>query len=81
MMVENTAGGGGDTHRPSTLRACRLLAGHTQQQLAELAGIDRRTLGALEAERSRPQLKTAQRLAECLQLDVATLFPPSGERG
>jgi transcriptional regulator with XRE-family HTH domain len=61
-----------------------LLEGWSQQALAERAGIDRRTLGALEAGSSSPQLRTAEALAEALALEVAALFPgevPNGHSG
>ena len=49
------------------------------EALADLAEIDRRTLGALEAGRTRPQLRTALALSSALGYDdVRVLFGESG---
>jgi DNA-binding XRE family transcriptional regulator len=55
-----------------------MLAGWTKKALAEHAGIDRRTLGAIEAGRSQPQLSTAQKLAASLNMELEALFPSIG---
>jgi len=60
---------------PSHLRRIRLLQGRSQAEVADAAGISRTTLVSLEAERSQPQLGTAQALAACLGEPVEVLFP------
>jgi len=71
--------------RLSHLARVRVLAGHTQQSLADSAGISKRTVVYLEAGTHRPSLATAFRLANALgHQDVRVLFPdfttsPRGE--
>jgi transcriptional regulator with XRE-family HTH domain len=49
--------------------------GLSQQELAEMAGISRPALGALERGESAPRLKTLASLASALEVDPGTLFP------
>lgn len=62
---------------PSQLRARRLLVGLTAAEVAERAGISRRTLTNLELGRARPQPRTALAIARALGVDqdVRVLFP------
>src|SRR5436190_15813359 len=53
------------------LRRYRLAAGLTQQTLAERAGISARGVQVLEQGKTRPQRKTAQRLAAALPISRA----------
>ncbi|WP_273939998.1 helix-turn-helix domain-containing protein [Kutzneria chonburiensis] len=56
------------------LRACRLRAGLTQEELAELAGLSTDAIGLLErGERRRPQRHTVDRLTSALDLTGAAL--------
>src|SRR5262245_3933840 len=55
-----------------TLRTCRLLAGLSQEELAERAGISARAVSDLERGlRKRPHPETLRLLAEALQLSEA----------
>ena len=58
----------------SALRAARLARSLSQQQLAELAGVSRQAVAALEAGRSDPSLRVALVIAEALALSVEELF-------
>jgi putative transcriptional regulator len=60
-----------------SLRIARVAADLTQAELAELAGVTRQTIGALEAGGS-PRMNTAQALADALGVPVAELFPSGG---
>jgi DNA-binding XRE family transcriptional regulator len=60
---------------PGDLKRIRLLVGYSQRALAESAGISRRALIALEAERAQPRLETAQRLSDVLEVDIGVIFP------
>lgn len=59
------------------VREQRLLLGLSQTELAELAGVTRQTLGAIEAERHSPNVDAAMRIARALGAPVETLFAPS----
>jgi DNA-binding XRE family transcriptional regulator len=61
-------------HPPSQIKRARLVSGWSQKALSEAAGIDRHTLAALEAGRTRPQLKTAEALARVLGQSIQTIF-------
>lgn len=62
----------------STIREVRLAAGLSQQALAELVGISRQALSALEASRAVPGTDVALRLARALGCTVETLFSDPG---
>ncbi len=47
----------------------------TQQEVADLTGIDRRQISRLEAGNHRPQFKTLQKLASGFGIKVADFFP------
>lgn len=55
------------------LRLLRQAAGLSQEQLADLAGIDRNYVGKLEREENSPTLDTLEVLALGLQIDVELL--------
>ena len=59
------------------VREQRLLLGLGQTELAELAGVTRQTLGAIEAERHSPSVDAAMRIARALGVSVETLFAAS----
>src|SRR5438132_1149967 len=62
----------------SLLRDLRLAAGLTQERLAELAGLGRRTIQSLERGEGLPQRASARRLAGALALapaDDALVLP------
>ena len=68
-------GAGGALHDAgSALRATRLQRALSQQQLAELAGVSRQAVAALERGRSEPSLRVAFVIADALATSVEELF-------
>lgn len=59
------------------LRLLRQSAGLSQEQVADLAGLDRNYIGKLEREESSPTLDTLEVLALALQIDVEILISRS----
>jgi transcriptional regulator with XRE-family HTH domain len=55
----------------SRIREARKAKGLTQEQLAELTGLDRVAVGYLEQGRRAPRLKTLHTLADKLDVDVS----------
>jgi transcriptional regulator with XRE-family HTH domain len=53
----------------------RTRMGVTQVQLAALAGMDPATLNRIEQGKANPNLKTIERLADALGVEVADFFP------
>ena len=58
------------------VRGLRLERGLTQVQLAELAGVSRQLVGAVEADRHLPRVDAAVRLAAALSTTVEELLAP-----
>ena len=58
------------------VRGLRLERGLTQVQLAELAGVSRQLVGAVEADRHLPRVDAAVRLAGALSTTVEQLLAP-----
>jgi transcriptional regulator with XRE-family HTH domain len=58
------------------VRGLRLARGLTQVQLAELAGVSRQLVGAVEADRHLPRVDAAVRLAAALTTSVEELLAP-----
>jgi transcriptional regulator with XRE-family HTH domain len=56
------------------LRLLRQATGLSQEQLADLAGLDRNYVGKLEREENSPTVDTLEVLALALQLDVEILI-------
>lgn len=56
------------------LRLLRRDAGLSQEQLADLAGLDRNYVGKLEREENAPTVDTLEALAAALQIDVELLL-------
>jgi len=56
------------------VRLARIDAGLTQSQLADLAGVSRTAITAIEADRLTPSVRIALSIARALNVDVATLF-------
>lgn len=56
------------------LREERLRRGLSQTQLAEMAGVSRQLVGAVEAGRHLPRVDAALGLAQALSVDIAELF-------
>ncbi|UCI10555.1 helix-turn-helix domain-containing protein [Mesorhizobium sp. B1-1-8] len=56
------------------LRLLRQSANLSQEQLADLAGLDRNYIGKLEREESSPTLDTVEMLALALQVEVEVLI-------
>lgn len=67
------------------LRLLRNAAGLTQDQLAELAGLDRNYIGKLEREENSPTVDTLESIAIALQINVELLIkrdlPPDHRSG
>jgi DNA-binding XRE family transcriptional regulator len=59
----------------SHLARCRWLAGLTQRELAELAGVGRASIVRAESGASVPSLQTATRIANVLGEPITALFP------
>lgn len=57
------------------LRRSRLIAGMTQQDLADKAGYCRQTISMIETGRQKPGIRTAKALAEILDIDWWELYP------
>jgi putative transcriptional regulator len=58
----------------NTLRVQRAMRGLTQAELAERAGITRRSVNAIETGRMVPSVKLALALARALGVSVEALF-------
>jgi transcriptional regulator with XRE-family HTH domain len=58
----------------STMRTARRAVEMTQQELADLAGVDRSTIWRVESGRHRPHKLTRVALATALRCDPDTLF-------
>lgn len=56
------------------LRLLRNSARLSQEELADLAGLDRNYVGKLERELSSPTVDTLESIAAALQIDVELLF-------
>ncbi|MER8834788.1 helix-turn-helix transcriptional regulator [Mesorhizobium sp. M0909] len=56
------------------LRLLRQGTGLSQEQLADLAGLDRNYVGKLEREENSPTIDTLEVLALALQVDVEQLI-------
>lgn len=56
------------------LRLLRRKAGISQEELADLTGLDRNTIGKLERELSSPTVDTLESIATALQIDVELLM-------
>lgn len=56
------------------LRLLRQGSGLSQEQLADLAGLDRNYVGKLEREENSPTVDTLEALALALQVDVESLI-------
>jgi transcriptional regulator with XRE-family HTH domain len=57
------------------IKALRQELGLSQQQLAELAGVDKVTLIRIETGRGNPTVETLGKLATALGVEMADLFP------
>lgn len=66
----------------NTLRAHRTMRELTQAQLAERAGITRKSVNSIEGGRMVPSVLVAIKLAGALEVPVESLFQltPNGER-
>ena len=65
----------------NTIRKLRFNANEmTQQQLADLTGVSRQTILAVEACKYTPSLELAFRIAEALNARIEEVFIPEHER-
>jgi transcriptional regulator with XRE-family HTH domain len=60
------------------IRECRRLLGITQEELAERAGVNIKTVQGAEQGRTEPELRTVRRLAKTLRTSVDWLVHGSG---
>jgi putative transcriptional regulator len=63
----------------NTLKVQRAMRDLTQADLADLAGVTRRSVNAIEAGRMVPSVLLALRLARALGVGVDTIFGIDGE--
>ena len=59
----------------SRLKVLRAERDLTQEQLADLVGVSRYAINALETERHDPSLDLAYRIASAFALNVEAVFP------
>lgn len=57
------------------MRIYRVLAGHTQIELAKLTGIEQGTLSKIEKGRTEAKPEQRKKLAEALNQSVKVIFP------
>ena len=64
------------------VRERRLAAGMTQEELAERAGVDRKSISRMETGAYSPSLDRVWRVADALQISLADFFerPKPGTR-
>jgi len=60
------------------VRLARVERGYTQQELANLIGVTRQTIGLIEAERYNPTIILCLRLARALDKSLDDLFWEEG---
>lgn len=53
-----------------------MAAGLTQEELAELAGVDRKSISRMETGAYSPSLDRVWRVADALQISLADFFQP-----
>ena len=56
------------------VRELRKLKGLTQEQLAEVIGVSRQTINAIEKEKFDPSLPTAFKMAKLFKTSIEDLF-------
>lgn len=56
------------------VKLARVERGYTQQELANLIGVTRQTIGLIEAERYNPTITLCLRLAQALDKSLTDLF-------
>lgn len=56
------------------VRLARVECGYTQQELADLAGVTRQTIGLIEAEQYNPTISLCLRIAHTLHKSLNELF-------
>ncbi len=67
----------------NTLRDLRATRSMTQQELADVIGVTRQTVIAIELDKYSPSLETAFRIARVFNVPLEQVFqydPPSGKR-
>jgi DNA-binding XRE family transcriptional regulator len=61
-----------------SLKALRLQAGFSQQELADAAGLKQYQISRYEAGKDRPSATAIEKLKKCLAVDLATLWAACG---
>jgi putative transcriptional regulator len=69
-----------DMEYENRLRIARIEKGLTQEQLADLAGVTRQTIGLIEAGKYNPTLKLCLKLAHLTGKSLDELFWIKGSR-
>ena len=69
-----------DIQIENRLKLARVEKGLTQQQLADLAGVTRQTIGLIEAGKYNPSLKLCLKLAQVTGKGLDQLFWIKGEQ-
>lgn len=65
----------------NTLKVQRAIHGLTQEQLADLVGVSRKTINAVEGNRFVPSTLTALKLARALKVSVEEIFSLQSDTG
>ena len=71
------------SHITNTIRDLRAARSMTQQELADLIGVTRQTVIAIEGDKYSPSLETAFRIAEIFSVPLDQVFqyhPPKPRR-
>jgi transcriptional regulator with XRE-family HTH domain len=61
------------------IRVLRLARGYTQEELSELAGINRNYTGMIEREERSPTVDTLEKIAKALAIDPVILLETGAE--
>jgi DNA-binding XRE family transcriptional regulator len=64
---------------PNRMREVRMARRLTHEQLAELVGTSRNTIGAVERGKHQPNVDLARRIARALDSDLNTVFGSADE--
>ena len=57
------------------IRELRVVKNMTQEDLAEIIGVSRQTINAIEKEKFDPSLPTAFKLSKLFELSIEEIFP------
>ena len=63
-----------ELHVRNRVKPARVEGGYTQQELANLIGVTRQTIGLIEAEQYNPTINLCLRLTQALHKSLTDLF-------